>query len=1271
MRTTTKKISTVAVGLFLAVTIGILSTIPGVPTPAEARMPTQEQGTESTSIDPGAGTGYIGPHLWGVLQAQANDKGVPPRITIKIGTWPNVKVEVGLGKFIRSVGGKKVSDDTWDVPTAKALEIIQRPDVHDAVLIRDGVSGAVSVPANLDSVLGDIVEAYSNNVTASSAAQYAMFARSDSVVVAVKAPNAVTIASVRAWLKKKDVYALPASETEGAAPEHLAVLLPVKYITALAKAYSTTRFEVAHYKGQGLTLSRTYWPQETKDLEDTIINQYVEGATATALPTTHNTPKDWEVDLADKLKLHGVDRWHAMGYTGDDVKVGIIDWTFTDWNKAAKVTSLPKMVKGAEKGVANANAYCQPITRSTVPDSVILLSASHTCEPTAFGGVKVTHGVKVGQLILDMAPDATLYLAQANSPRQMYNAAAWLNSQGVAVIVHAGGWPYDSGGDGTAHFNLTHYNDSTLLDINEDSPMRYYPSPLYTVDTTTGSSNGPVWVNAAGNAEEWTLNLKKPSLVNDGDSDYHRYVIFQSGKKKHKDQTCQKLPITIGNVYYFSMRWADSWPNGKFDLEYEMQRQFLGFGRDLLVNTELREQHTTGAINYPVRKSSVLSWKGYDVCLRIKVTTPDDETPVAPAWIQFQGLVGKNAFEKAPNWPTADLDGHSIVNPAESASQSLVAVGARNMRETTTEVTDYSSRGPVFAKGGDIINTSPGRIKPDLVAGSHTATYINWLKDCRQALLRSCGDGIYLKGTTAATGHTGGLAAVLIGYYDELGLPLTATATANLLRLLAVDEGTTGTGWGQGFLELPCPPKKVSLPYTSSGAKWEATDCESEASSGRSDYYVFTVPTRRQVTIDLNSTTHAHLRLARGAHSRQSAFATKTNGALGGSAQIKQSLAAGTYTLEVATDSGTATGTYTVKISNQSPEGTLAPDPASFDFKPDGTWHAFTVSANVPVKIIANPGSTDERMEINASKPGRTYCPAEQDDDVRRTNGQTVYLAACTAGSGTIEVRNANDNSLLTRYVTTVKAPAVTPRASLSPRPSSLKGDGKWQAFTVSSNVDVEVEVNPTGTTPRIELTNSSTAGNHCANGADVGDDVDASNGDTIYLAGCTAGTGTVRLLRESDGKVITAYAVTITAMVVPQVCKPVTDFKAVRIGNNAVKASWTNPSDGKTATARVVQVRVWNTANSAWQNEQNINEPASATSSWHIGAFSDKYYSYRVWSKCGTTYSLSSGWRTIAPVPSDSAQGQSGDEIPTPTPRPNQSDEGSPDDGEKPPTPN
>lgn len=1292
MRTTTKRISTVAVGLFLAATIGILSTIPTVPTPAEARMPTQEQGTEPTPIDPGPGTEYLGPALWSILQAEANDQGVPPRITIELGVNPAQSPGTGLGKFIRSLDGKKVAEDTWDVPTDQALKVVQRPDVYRAVLVRDGVSGQVTIPANLDDTLGEVVKAHDRKVTAESAALHAMFAKGESVVVAIKAPNAATITSIRSWLSGKNVYVVPASQTGGVSPKHLAVLLPVEHISDLAQAYSTTRFEVASWAGQGLTLSRTNWPQEAKDIEAGIVSQYEQASSSAsdlAVTDPGSTTKEWEVDLERKLKLHGVDQWHDAQLTGKGVKVGIIDWSFTGWNTNTASSGLPRMVVGAENNVAGANAYCQPVTESIIPDSVILFGISRPCQAISNRIDPIIHGTHVAELVRDVAPNAELFMAQANSPRQVYVAASWLRSKNVDVIVHAAGWPYDGRGDGTSPFGLSHWSDSSLADEDENSPRRYYPSPLYTVDQIAGRAGGPVWINAAGNAEEWTLNLTKPALVNSSGSKYHGYVIFHPKAKKQSTQTCQRVPITAFNIYYVGMRWADTWPNGQQNLDYEMQRFGALSGQGFVVRSQDREQHTTTTINYPVRRTPITTWWGFDVCLRIRVHTTSGQTPASPAWIQFQAFPAREAFETSPNWARGiDSAGGSIVNPAESAQRGLLAVGARNLRTPTpADVFDYSSRGPVYSSGANILTGSPTSKKPDVAAGSGAATYTKWLSDCNKDA-STCGEELYFAGTSAATAHTGGLAALVVGWFDELGISSSAVAVADYLQGIAVDEGAAGQDntWGWGFLELPCPPEEVSLPYTSSGANWRTSDCDPEnLSSGKADYYTFSVPSSRQVTIDLTTAANAKLSLMRGIHGRGTVFATDATS--GGAAQIRMNLTKGTYTLEVGTTNAVSSPVgYALKITNMAPvrpQASLSPDPSTFKFTPDGEWHTFTLSANLPVEVIANPTGTDLRMEIASTKPSRSYCPPEPNDDITRTNGQTLVLAACSAGTGVVEVRNANDDSVIVKYTMTVAAQPTTPvtpvtptpRGSLSPNPNgvSFKADGKWKTFTVSSNMDVEVEANPTGTTPIVEITSSSNAGNHCSNGAESGDDVDASNGDTVYLAGCKAGTGTVRVLRESDSKVLSTYSVKISAVTVPQICKPVTGLTVRRVGRTAVKATWANPTGGLTSTGRSLEVREWDTVGRRWDFVRFINEPAGDTLSWHTGASADRHYAYRVTSKCGGNSSLPSGWRTVAPIPSDSAQGAGGEDMPTPTPVPDgasgTSRENDTED-ERPPTP-
>ena len=226
-------------------------------------------------IDPGPGTTHIDPYLWGLLQSQAEGLSVPDRITVSIGSYPEFDINLGLEEFIASLGGEQVAPHTWDLPSNQVLAVVQRPDVFEVDIEPEPVSEEPFINTRPYDSLRMVVAAFANGVPAESAAQYAMFARDDSVAVGMNAPDAGTISSIRAWLKKKNVYVVPASEDSGVAPNHLAVLLPVRYIKELADAFPETHLSSATHRGQGLTLSRAYWQQETRDLEDEIVAQYL------------------------------------------------------------------------------------------------------------------------------------------------------------------------------------------------------------------------------------------------------------------------------------------------------------------------------------------------------------------------------------------------------------------------------------------------------------------------------------------------------------------------------------------------------------------------------------------------------------------------------------------------------------------------------------------------------------------------------------------------------------------------------------------------------------------------------------------------------------------------------------------------------------------------------------------------------------------------------------------------------------------------------------
>ena len=226
-------------------------------------------------IDPGPGTTHIDPYLWGLLHREAEGLPVPDRVTVSIGSYTEFDIKPSLEEFIESLGGEQVSPHTWSLPTGQVFAVLQRPDVFEVEVEPEPVSAEPSISTRPYDALRMVVAAFDNGVPAESAAQYAMIIKDDSVVVGMNAPDAGTISSIRAWLNTKNVYVVPTSEDSGVAPNHLAVLLPVRYIKELGDAFPEVHLSSATHRGQGLTLSRAYWPQETRDLEDGIVAQYL------------------------------------------------------------------------------------------------------------------------------------------------------------------------------------------------------------------------------------------------------------------------------------------------------------------------------------------------------------------------------------------------------------------------------------------------------------------------------------------------------------------------------------------------------------------------------------------------------------------------------------------------------------------------------------------------------------------------------------------------------------------------------------------------------------------------------------------------------------------------------------------------------------------------------------------------------------------------------------------------------------------------------------
>ena len=121
--------------------------------------------------------------------------------------------------------------------------------------------------------------------------------------------------------------------------------------------------------------------------------------------------------------------------------------------------------------------------------------------------------------------------------------------------------------------------------------------------------------------------------------------------------------------------------------------------------------------------------------------------------------------------------------------------------------------------------------------------------------------------------------------------------------------------------------------------------------------------------------------------------------------------------------SGMALGFGTDSQSGAGPAqatASLSPLPSTVSFLDDGAWHRFTVQASVPVVVVANPGGTTPRVEIN-NLSNTNYCPPEANDDLTRQDGQTLVLAGCSPGTGTVELRRASDQTVLQTYTFTIQ----------------------------------------------------------------------------------------------------------------------------------------------------------------------------------------------------------------------------------------------------------
>ena len=214
--------------------------------------------------------------------------------------------------------------------------------------------------------------------------------------------------------------------------------------------------------------------------------------------------------VSQGVEAHGADVWQRARLKGENIKIGIIDVGFKDFQEFMG-TELPTSENLVALCFTDIGEYTFDVA---------------DCDSDS------THGTIVTETAFDIAPKATYYIANPGSWGDLAATTQWMVSQDVDIINHSVGWIWSGPGDGS-------------------SPLR--TSPENTVHSAV--DGGILWVNAAGNEGSATWF----GTFNDPDGDYvHNFTA---------DSECNAVLLESEEEFIAQLRWDDTWLRPESDLD--------------------------------------------------------------------------------------------------------------------------------------------------------------------------------------------------------------------------------------------------------------------------------------------------------------------------------------------------------------------------------------------------------------------------------------------------------------------------------------------------------------------------------------------------------------------------------------------------------------------------------------------------------------------------------------------------------------------------------
>ena len=330
------------------------------------------------------------------------------------------------------------------------------------------------------------------------------------------------------------------------------------------------------------------------------------------------------------VQAHQSDSWNQAGFSGEGIKVGIIE---------------------SETAGGGGFLGYQQLMGTELPTSVEARCYTRIGQFVSDIGICDTgddHGTRVTETVVDIAPAVSLYIANPSTAADLRSTVNWMVSEGVSVINHSAGWVFDGPPDGSWDYDFSIGNS-----------------------VKRAMDAGIVWVNSAGNDARRTWF--GPTTFTDG-GEHFEFLKFQS------DDFFNDIAMETGDRVLIYLRWDDNWAGARRDLDLSL----WSHSDEEIVAASLDYQNGLPG-EFPIEILSFTAPRQgmYGIVVSISV----EDAPDKPNWAQL--IVDGHDIREIESFTLAG----SIMNPAELSDPRMMAVGASHWADTHV-LEPYSSRGP-------------------------------------------------------------------------------------------------------------------------------------------------------------------------------------------------------------------------------------------------------------------------------------------------------------------------------------------------------------------------------------------------------------------------------------------------------------------------------------------------------------------------------------------------------------------------------------------------